>query len=119
MTNKYLNKTSNISHDDYVFGNWRTKKMTEHQLFELLSTHLHDMIDGINIKRFINSHGDFYESYSIPVTENTTFEEYGLKVVRKDYFSRNKQIFCLELKYIIIKFLNVPLNNTSFVLYFK
>ena len=71
--------------------------MSEDELFEFLATKLHEMIDKIEIRKTVNSQGDFYEKHIVPVTENATLEEYGIKVIRKDYYSRSKHIFCLQL----------------------
>ena len=92
-----FNKSLNFTHDEYVFGRWRTEDMAEEELFEFLGMQLHELIDKIKIRKTMNSLGDYYESHKIKVREDTVLEDHGLKLYRKDYY-KSKHVFCLELQ---------------------
>ena len=92
-----FNYSLNFTHDQYVFGTWRTEDMSEEELFEFLALQLHDLIHGISVRKTVNDIGDFYEKVSLDITKDSNLEDIGFKVIRKDYY-KAKHIFCLELQ---------------------
>ena len=75
---------ANITFTEYRWGKWKTDKMAEEDLFNMLSPNLSSIIDKIQIYRNTDPISDSYEKFNIPIPErDKNLVEASIHSIRK------------------------------------
>ena len=91
----------NLSSEDYKRyrkGNWTLNFNSEDEVYEKLLPKFHDLVEQIQIGKFLNPVGDAYEKIKFPVDENTDLTDWGIEIERKDHYVQLKN-YCLKFRY--------------------
>ena len=95
--NEGLLELHNLTQKDYQNGNWKIDNVTEEELFNRLAPNIADLIREISVKKTNNSEGDEYIDIRVEINNETSFEDYGIEIRRKDYY-KNLKAYCFSFR---------------------
>ena len=96
-----FNNSANISHDEYKDGRWRTENLSEEELFNFLAPDIFDLINNMEIGKFLQKNGDNYTKIKFPVDRirkhKENFVKQGIKIQRIDHYY-NMKTYCFNFR---------------------
>ena len=87
----------NLTLQDYRNGNWSIDNVGEDELFNQLAPNITDLIREISVKKTNNSEGDEYIDIKVKIHNETSFEDHGIEIRRKDYY-KNLKAYCISFR---------------------
>ena len=83
--------------DRYTRGNWTLSFRSEDEAYQKLLPNFEDLVQQLQVGKILNPVGDAYEKLRFSVDENTNLTDWGIEIIRKDYYIQLKN-FCLKFR---------------------
>ena len=81
---------------NYIHGEWRHNNLSEQETFDKITPKLTDLISNVYITKYDEFNG-IGTTLKFDVDETTNFEDYGIEIIQKNYYSKLKG-YCLRAK---------------------
>ena len=81
---------------NYIHGEWRLNNLSEQDTFDKITPKLTDLISNVYITKYDEFNG-IGTKLKFDVDETTNFEDYGIEIIQKNYYSKLKG-YCLRAK---------------------
>ena len=95
--NEGLSKKHNLTFESYKNGTWKIDNLGEDELFNQLAPKISDLIRVIKVMKTDSPHGDKYTNLKFEIKNKTSFEDHGIEINRKDYYTHLKA-YCISFK---------------------
>ena len=95
--NEGLLKKHNLTFESYRNGTWKIDNLGEDELFNQLAPKISDLIRVVKVMKTDSPHGDKYTNLKFEVKNKTSFEDYGIDINRKDYYTHLKA-YCISFR---------------------
>ena len=97
MNEGLLRKLHNLTLQDYRNGNWSIDNVGEDELFNQIAPNITDLIREISVKKTNDSEGDRYINITVKIYNESSFEDHGIELERKDYYHHLKT-YCISFR---------------------
>ena len=95
--NEGLLKKHNLTFESYRNGTWKIDSLGEDELFNQVAPKLSDLIRVAKVMKTNNPNGDKYTNIQFEIKNETSFEDHGIEISRKDYYN-HLRTYCFTFR---------------------